>query len=280
MNSFAFRKRTVFFTLAWVCFALLPLRAQSQDQNAPIYPSDQNQTNSQATQNQANQPATQNQNQGQNQGVLPQSASQNASQTASGMGPNGSPNANSAAVQNFLQNRPEVMEQIKRLLVQRLRSEGSLVDEQTITDQMVYDRMQKDPVFRSDAIRTLLDQGYISEDDAQTLLGNTNVPNTLATQGLNAPSQTGRNAQGLGERPGATQSRVPPYDDSALNPKTITQPNPYPEFAFGARPVHPVSRAVEAAAPLWLRSVPARCGWDEQLSHGSSRGRGLRSRTG
>src|SRR5277367_1798420 len=82
----------------------------------------------------------------------------------------------SVTLRNFLQNRPEVMDQLKLLLIQNMRDEGSLVDDQTVTDQMVYERMQSDPTFRADAIHSLIDQGYISEDDAKTLLptaGNT-----------------------------------------------------------------------------------------------------------
>ena len=90
----------------------------------------------------------------------------------------GAPNAQaySVTLRNFLQNRPEVMDQLKLLLIQRMRDDGSLVDDQTVTDQMVYEHMQSDPEFRADAIHSLIDQGYISEDDAKALLGAQNNP--------------------------------------------------------------------------------------------------------
>ncbi len=132
-------------------------------------------------------------------------------------------NATNVAIRNFLQNRPEVMQQLKLLLVQRLRAEGSLVDEQTVTDQAVYDRMQDDPAFRTEAIRSLVQLGYISEDDARGLLGT-----ELNAAGEEVPETTGT-------RTGARPTRVGPpteqrYDDSWLNPKTLPKQNPYPSL--------------------------------------------------
>src|SRR5215469_2202072 len=92
-------------------------------------------------------------------------------------------NRSDAAMRNFLQNRPEVMDQLKLLLVQRMRDDGSLIDEQAVTDQMVYERLQTDPDFRRDALQTLVDQGYISEDDARMLLASENNPNYAQGQG-------------------------------------------------------------------------------------------------
>ncbi len=85
------------------------------------------------------------------------------------------------ALRNFLQNRPEVMDQLKLLLIQRMSDEGSLVDDQTVTDEVVYQRLQTDPEFRNDAIRSLVELGYISEDDARTLRG-TGLRTTLPQQ--------------------------------------------------------------------------------------------------
>ena len=98
-----------------------------------------------------------------------QQGSSSATQTANVPGMTNSERY-SVALRNFLQNRPEVMDQLKLLLIQNMRDEGSLVDDQTVTDQMVYERMQSDPEFRADAIHSLIDQGYISEDDAKALL--------------------------------------------------------------------------------------------------------------
>jgi len=170
----------------------------------------------------------------------------------------------SVVLRNFLQNRPEVMDQLKLLLIQRMRDEGSLVDDQTVTDQMVYERMQSDLEFRANAIHSLIDQGYISEDDAKALLGNQNNPSYAqeyeprenlnpninsnlypnvnpenANEGVSSGNEetaaggvSGRTGTGMGGRTttglSTLQPREPRYDDSSLNPKTLPQKSPYP----------------------------------------------------
>jgi protein involved in polysaccharide export with SLBB domain len=169
----------------------------------------------------------------------------------------------SVTLRNFLQNRPEVMDQLKLLLIQNMRDEGSLVDDQTVTDQMVYERMQSDPTFRADAIHSLIDQGYISEDDAKTLLPsagnnpayaqeyepreniNSNINsemyptnpadntqgNVAGTGNEETGAVNGRTTTGTTGRPTTglpTLPREPRYDDSQLNPKTLPQKSPYP----------------------------------------------------
>jgi protein involved in polysaccharide export with SLBB domain len=160
-------------------------------------------------------------------------------------------------MRNFLQNRPEVMDQLKLLLVQRMRDDGSLIDEQAVTDQMVYERLQTDPDFRRDALQTLVDQGYISEDDARMLLASENNPNYTQGQGYesregganaslypnnpenaNQGNISGNEGEGATTGTAATRtgrtttgtSTVPPprYDDSQLNPKTLPKKSPYP----------------------------------------------------
>ena len=132
-------------------------------------------------------------------------------------------------LQQFVQSHPEVVDQLKHLLVQRLREQGSLIDEQSISDQDVYRSLETDPDFTNEAVKWLVDQGYLSEDGARSL----------------TRSPTGTQSSALGERgdvaiPGATgvQARgrltknvgEQPFDDSALNPKTVPKANPYPSL--------------------------------------------------
>jgi protein involved in polysaccharide export with SLBB domain len=233
MSELRFQKHPVIAAILWCCLAAAVAHGQSPDQssqypqdqsNPPDQQSSQTQQNSQSQQNAPSQQNQQNQQQNQQNpsGVM-------GGQTLTGQNgsnlPGTSTNATNVAIRNFLQNRPEVMEQLKLLLVQRLRAEGSLVDEQTITDQAVYDRMQNDPIFRAEAVRSLVQLGYISEDDARTLTGT----EANAAGAEEYPSGT------TGTRPGTRPTRIGPpteqrYDDSALNPKTITTPNPYPSL--------------------------------------------------
>ena len=57
----------------------------------------------------------------------------------------------SARLVQLLRNRPEVAGLLKVYLAQRLRTEGVDVDEKSITNQMLFDRIQTDPLFTKDA---------------------------------------------------------------------------------------------------------------------------------
>jgi protein involved in polysaccharide export with SLBB domain len=153
-----------------------------------------------------------------------------------------------AALRQFVQSHPEVVEQLKLLLVERLRAEGSLIDEQSVSDEELYDRLQTDAAFRTEAVRWLVEQGYLSEDVAQTLIGQGEAPSGESRAQLGRPPSSESRAQlarepgetGATELRGPTSKRPserppmgvlpPPYDDSALNPKTIPQDNPYPSL--------------------------------------------------
>ncbi len=70
-------------------------------------------------------------------------------------------------LQDFLDSHPEVMQALKTLLAQQLAEQGSAVDEQSITDQMLYARLQSDPQFRADALRLMVNSGYITDEQAK-----------------------------------------------------------------------------------------------------------------
>ena len=161
MSELRFQKHPVIAAILWCCLAATAAYGQSADQSSQ-YPQDQpNPTDQQSSQTQQNSQSQQNASSRQNQ---QNSNSRSAESAAESQNPSGDigrqsstgqnrsnchwkpvRNATNVAIRNFLQNRPEVMEQLKLLLVQRLRAEGSLVDEQTVSDQAVYDRMQNDP---------------------------------------------------------------------------------------------------------------------------------------
>ncbi|MFZ0795213.1 MAG: polysaccharide biosynthesis/export family protein, partial [Candidatus Korobacteraceae bacterium] len=195
-----------------------------------------------------------------------QSSSQQSQQGLSSATPMASSASSNLALRNFLQNRPEVMDQLRLLLIQRMSDEGSLVDEQAVTDDVVYQRLQNDPAFRSDAIRSLVELGYISEDEARTLRGpGTNAalpqqpeereninpemmppgttaqgagaqeynPETAPSGAESGTSGAGTSGTRQGQRTTGNLGAQPPqprYDDSTLNPKTIRKKNPYPSL--------------------------------------------------
>jgi protein involved in polysaccharide export with SLBB domain len=200
MSKYVSQNCSVVTAILWCCLLAVTACAQNTDQN-PQSPQDQ-----------------------QN----PQNPSATASSQSSAGSPTGaetSVNQTNVAIRNFLQNRPEVMEQLKLLLVQRLRAEGSLVDEQTVSEQQVYDRMQNDPAFRAEAVRSLIQLGYISEDDARSLMGS--KPSAQAAEELppGTEARIGEKTRPVGAPP--TEQR---FDDSWLNPKTLPKTDPYPSL--------------------------------------------------
>jgi protein involved in polysaccharide export with SLBB domain len=249
MRELVFRKYFVaLLVLLMLCFLATATYGQSNDPDSSTG-QDNDQESSSGSITAPNITGTQNSDglQGQ-QGAVPSNQPSNSS-------------AMNTALRNFLQNRPEVMDQLKLMLIQRMRDDGSLVDEQTVTDQVVFQRMQNDPDFRKEAIRSLVEQGYISEDDARRLLnsnqqGNANFPQSreieqrantnpemppenaaATTNGEETPEGTsgtrqGQKATSTTNLPSTTspppQSREPRYDDSSLNPKTLRKTNPYP----------------------------------------------------
>ncbi len=74
-------------------------------------------------------------------------------------------------VQMFLASHPEVVDQLKELLARQLQQEGSAVEPQAITDAAVAARLQSDAAFRVSALRFLVEQGTITEEQARTLGG-------------------------------------------------------------------------------------------------------------
>jgi protein involved in polysaccharide export with SLBB domain len=227
MSKSRFRKYPVLAAILWCTLSVVSAYGQSADPNSQ-FPLDQQSAQGQSSQDQQN---------GQNPAVSAGGQSSTSQNRANAAG--ATANDRNVAIRNFLQNRPEVMEQLKLMLVQRLRAEGSLVDEQTVSDQAVYDRMQNDAAFRTEAVRSLVQLGYISEDDARSLLG------------------AEPNAQGEELAPGATRTGVGPtrvgppteqrYDDSWLNPKTLPKTNPYPSLP-SARDLY--TQFPEQAKPL------------------------------
>ena len=148
-------------------------------------------------------------------------------------------------MQALLLTRPDLVEQLKDLMAQRLRQAGSAIDVQAITDEMLYARLQSDVGFRVSAVRYLVEQGAISDDQAK---------NWIAAGTVTAPSPTptaapDSNVENPGPTPATTVKKTPlapteqgeptpsamtqdgqPFDDSSLNPKTIPQRNPYPNL--------------------------------------------------
>ena len=148
-----------------------------------------------------------------------------------------------AQLQELIQTNPEILDQLRDFFIQRLREEGSAIDEQSVTDQMIYARWRSDTEFRNAAVEWLVDQGTINPETARGLMASSAqraAPSRSGTQeeqtstGEEAPpteeTATQRGNAGRGVSNPSSPTREKPFDDSTLNPKTVPQKNPYPDL--------------------------------------------------
>src|ERR1035441_4853612 len=126
-----------------------------------------------------------------------------------------------AQIQSLLRAHTEAVEHIKVLLARQLQKEGSAVEPQAITDAVLAARLQSDAGFRTTAVRYLVEQGTITEEQAQDLMGQASGPSPANVE---LPVSK---ASGTASAPAANSSEQR-FDDSSLNPRTVAQPNPYP----------------------------------------------------
>ncbi len=141
----------------------------------------------------------------------------------------------------FLQSHPEVVDQLKALFARQLQQEGSAIEQETITTAMLVARLESDGNFRASAIRQLVDQGVIPEEQAQALTakfggGSDEEPVNPAPQSEAArpAERPAANAERVGMPTAGTATKSPAtqerFDDSSLNPRTDPQVNPYPNL--------------------------------------------------
>ena len=138
-------------------------------------------------------------------------------------------------LQSLLQTHPDVVDYLKGILAQQLQQEGSALEPRAITDAMLAARLQSDAKFRTTAIRNLVERGTITEDQAKGILAHAGEPSDSPL----ASAETPKNASAdvlPGLPAGPISTAAPPiareqrFDDSALNPRTVQQPNPYPNL--------------------------------------------------
>ena len=167
------------------------------------------------------------------------------SQPGAGLSPD------SARLMQLLRTRPEMTGLLKGYLVQRMRMAGSTIDEKSITDEMLYSRIQNDPVFARDASSWLVS---LAQEAAQALqapppaiVAQTpapappeSVPNAPATTMASVPaetaSETASAVTGNGSRIAGSSSSSAP---SSIAPPAVAPLNAYAE-----------------PAPVTLRSLP------------------------
>jgi protein involved in polysaccharide export with SLBB domain len=102
--------------------------------------------------------------------------------------------------------------ELKNLLAQRMQAQGSAIDAQSITNEMLYAQLQSDPQFREEAARWMADHGDISQDTAKAIIA--------ARQ---PPPERG---QGTGASQAASGASASVSAPSVSAPPTATAPLP------------------------------------------------------
>ncbi len=122
-----------------------------------------------------------------------------------------------AELRAYLDDHPEVASELKSLLAENLAEQGSAIDAQAISDEVLISRLQSDMSFRADALRLMTDRGFITEQQAQQWAqaargGQTEMPGAGTQQAetelpwAQIPAPATENAP---EVPGAGQAEVP-----------------------------------------------------------------------
>ena len=97
-----------------------------------------------------------------------------------------------AALRTYIGNHPEIASELKSLLADRLGEQGSAIDAQAITDEVLISRLQSDMAFRSEALRLMVNRGYITDEQAQRwaqLLAASRGPESGIENGTVGPEQ-------------------------------------------------------------------------------------------
>ena len=131
--------------------------------------------------------------------------------------------------QTFLQSHPETLGPLRAMLARQLQAEGSSIEPQSITTAMLAARFQSDSAFRDLAIRQLVDQGVIPEEQGRIIAAQFGVSSDAEqiSPGPQPVAQTAAPDVGKVPRPYAPTEQ---FDDSTLNPRTVQQKNPYPDL--------------------------------------------------
>ncbi|MBB5066371.1 SLBB domain-containing protein [Granulicella mallensis] len=90
-----------------------------------------------------------------------------------------------AEIDDILQQRPELVPELKQLIADQLQQQGTAVQADSITDDMLYRQIATSPSLRASITQWMLSRGYISEDDLHRSLAGADV-DQRSTPGLDS----------------------------------------------------------------------------------------------
>jgi protein involved in polysaccharide export with SLBB domain len=119
---------------------------------------------------------------------------------------------------SFLSEHPEISSQLKPILASELARQGSAVDAQAITDELLASHLESDSGFRTQAVRFMVDRGLVTEEQAQRWVSGAKKTPTAAETAVSGTAAGAKTAAGT----------APAAEPAPLIPKTVPQKNPYP----------------------------------------------------
>jgi protein involved in polysaccharide export with SLBB domain len=119
----------------------------------------------------------------------------------------------------ILREQPEMLESVKTAAAQRMQDQGRVVSESEITDDVLFERIERDFTLRVALTQQLKDKGYLTPSDLETLA-------VSKEEGANLPRQRRQPAKSA-----VKEKEKEKESESALDqnqPPTLQRPNPYP----------------------------------------------------
>ena len=144
-------------------------------------------------------------------GSMASSSGSSSTSLGSMSSPSGSNSLSASQIISILQQRPEAVVELKSLVADQLQQQGTQINADDITDEMLYNQIQTNADLRARITVFLRARGYVSDDDLQAMASS--VSDTVPTgsfgdtQSANSPSgmaASGRLGAGLGSAAGLT----------------------------------------------------------------------------
>ena len=115
-------------------------------------------------------------------------------------------------IRKVLQQKPEAIVELKSMLADGMQQQGSQIQANDITDEMLYEQIASSAALREHITSFLLARGYISEDDLQQLVPNIHANGTIAGMNPSGSDQVSsrESARGLSNLPDSETGQLPP----------------------------------------------------------------------
>lgn len=169
----------------------------------------------------------------------------------------GASSGDSIRLMQLAHDHPEIVPVLKGYLAQRMRSEGKEVDEQSISDSMLYSRITTDPAFAKDASQRLMLLAQATTSSLQgsaTIAGQQESASNTAASNLELPKPetSSPQAPSLSAMPGVSQT----HEAAAAQAITQAEPPRIPPPSDSLPATVSSTPAYHQSSPLKISSLP------------------------